>query len=1541
VQQADIVAALMSQTGGLAPSQSTTFAELGDLRRALASSVAAGQVPKDIGTPLYPAPADTNLEKELTYLAANPEPPASLVAGPGTSLRVVRRSTPVSPSAISAIASASSSNWTAGLQPSRTFGPFADQFGQPWWFDVFTFSSQLEVRRTVSADDFLILPKGVKVSAIVDRFQIPAGTVWIAASQFSPSAPDASFVGIRVKSGQMTIAGVTGFTDPLIVPLGATVTLTIEPDPLSQAGPASGSGEDATNAAATFPVSATFVFGAAGITSITAGVAAVTAYGSTVHLTRNGTVPSYDAVIGQILVPFDPDLANFNIASVASTAFQPSGAGAITTAAWAFTPTPASTVSAGATAGTGTLALVLQNGVTATWPGLDGGSVSLDQTYLEFDGSQLLLFAPAASGARVGQTFQLWNDSVLQGRCEVDVRYSKAFVLALFSDRHGFDAVLAAGMAQALIDRPMSAGGLRLQPNLPADVILLQSAGETRLSLFSTAQPDQSGQRMSLALSNGLITTSLPDTLVVSGFLASPGTVDQGSLSLLFRPYQLLPALADPYAANFEPLIRDSPVAALQLRVTVTWAEPTTPTLAFAFVPAPTAEQLDELLPQPRNIRDGDTLLELFNQWVGGNAFQQLALLDVSSNADQLGVALGVPHGDTGSYEFTIVDLALTTAGANARTFLLPQFQWEPIYNKFNPQIPSVPEGFLFSKNDGGPTLAGANSVTLMPIAPVSVATEIVNAFAQEQKTASVLFTLPFGIQAVAGFNPANTDYLAQPTLQLIAPDFGALRAARQLRLTAGTKFAHLTDSFFTVIQSYLEGRAQQTSNFAGQNPPDTLGPLGPVITTGASSFDSSFNARVPISQVDLSGYGATTFSRWLDATNPTIGITQVCFDGFNGRTSYYRVEMKSLLWPCLATVVRTITVERYGNGLPIRWDSGWIPTSDGHFIYPGVNKIHTGVVDGFYDIAEISDTDVFITLSSGTPMQAVYYDCNIGMKGVTRGAGTDGRVPAQRQLGFVQYIPADQSTGSVLTDVEVKELFDTPGMLGGSIDCSVLIGSSQHEMRITSVYAANAGANPTSKALEYALPIYGSPVLPAAGHWSVVKAMNTTNTVTTVDSALGIPLIQQDALALRWAEPSQMFSTDPEFDYALLFSSETQKILFPRLQVEPLASDLTSVLPPLIADPYSQLNTSGLFPLLPQAIPFPSASFGLTSAGGLLKLSPDPFTIPVVGRVQSLIDVSSWADNLDYSDAEGTATQFIVNSASNWTVDASPMRQKLRFPLVGDILSIVHQIHSPVDDLTSFTNPGFEFSGLFKPVTDVFDMLEQWVPDLPGPLKVSASFSGATFQLSAVADFQIGDDDGNAIDVGIGKLSGELKAGANLTAELLKQTITGSVFLGITGSYQQEVFPAIYAGGQLSFQVGADQSGKTTLDFDAGTVGSVGGDIIPDVVSLEATVKYGFWMQVVDGNVAPGIDIGMDGRAKLLDGLLGFKLGVEGRALITRLSADPDHFCHLLGSILISGSIQVAWVVDERKSWEAQFDVNVGWQLIGAAAKLGLLPVP
>jgi hypothetical protein len=181
--------------------------------------------------------------------------------------------------------------------------------------------------------------------------------------------------------------------------------------------------------------------------------------------------------------------------------------------------------------------------------------------------------------------------------------------------------------------------------------------------------------------------------------LTTPTDLNQGVFSLTFRPYQVLPSLADPYAANFDALIRDSPVGGLQLQVTVKWPDPSAPALAFDLLPASAGQQIGELFPAARPIRQGDTLLELFNHWTTGNALQQLALLDVSSNADQLGVAFELADGDA---SFAFDNMALSTAGAQTKTFLLPQFQWEPMYNKFNKLVPGVPEGFLFCKTTEG-----------------------------------------------------------------------------------------------------------------------------------------------------------------------------------------------------------------------------------------------------------------------------------------------------------------------------------------------------------------------------------------------------------------------------------------------------------------------------------------------------------------------------------------------------------------------------------------------------------------------------------------------------------------------------------------------------------------------------------------------------------------------------------------------------------------------------------------------------------------------
>jgi hypothetical protein len=362
------------------------------------------------------------------------------------------------------------------------------------------------------------------------------------------------------------------------------------------------------------------------------------------------------------------------------------------------------------------------------------------------------------------------------------------------------------------------------------------------------------------------------------------------------------------------------------------------------------------------------------------------------------------------------------------------------------------------------------------------------------------LFTLPFGIRAVALLNPLDRQFSKVPQLEITVPRFDGFDGAPQLSLIAGTR----ADG-----QPWISGQAMQVEK--SMIPPSPSSALGAVI---GPNFNNAFTSGVPIERIALSGYGATLLSRWFLAKNADIGITQVALDAFNGRTAYERILMTTYLLPCFARMVRTITLERCGGGTVVRWDSGWLATTPGLFEHtpkPGdpPYTFHKCAVVGVYNIREVRDTDYIVTLSDGSALQAVYYDADIAIENAVRGADGNGRVPARRHLGFIQQLtlppvpPPGPITADLIKPVQLRELLDREGRLGGPVDCQMKIGNSPHEMKVTSILAANAGND------QFAVGPYGSPVLRAAGQWSVTRVNNGSGAVEPIDPARGIPLIR------------------------------------------------------------------------------------------------------------------------------------------------------------------------------------------------------------------------------------------------------------------------------------------------------------------------------------------------------------------------------------------------------------------------------------------------
>jgi hypothetical protein len=1507
MNRSDLVSALLAATGDLKPTGGSTNAELDDLRRALLNSFDTVPPPSAAS----PSPAPPALAAELNYLVAQH------ASSPAAPVRVAQRESPL--------------RIGEAVAPTRVFGPFANAADAPVWFDQFTLVKQLHVRRGAAGEDLLLLPAetprpGLHLGAQVN-ITIPAGSVWIVASLFSASAPAGSWAGMRIQGGTLTVRTHDPIaSDVLTLDPTENATLSVTLDRPATAGPASGPGAQATVTTATLPATVTFVIPPSGHLTVTAGDASFHAYSNSFALTHSAAAPSYDADLHQVLAPLSPSTHDWTTADVRSDLLIPAGSAHVTRAAWTLPVTTAAP--AGEAAGAGYLLVTLGPGVRAQWQGLDGGPAGLNLVNVLADGATLL-FQGVASALRASQTFDLWNDSTLE------IRFGKPFAMWFFSSRTGFDALQAVGTAQPHLDRPLASDGGRIDNPIDVTYALLEQPTGKELFLASNQTPDNARGPIALALTNALLTTTRIRQISLHGPLASPVRIDNGVLNLYFGLYQILPTLPDPYAANFEPILdRDTPDAAAAVHVQIAWPAPDAATMTVELTSA-TGTYTTVLPPTPPPSRT-NSLFGRFSSWLGQFPAGGMTLLDVSTNADQLGVNFLLT--DRANPPLTVEGLSLSTAALNVRSFLLPQFQWEPVTNVFNPRV-GDPAGVWPSKDDGSPALVGANSVRLVPIAPIPVASEVVRAY-QEGDATAALFTLPFGIEAVALLNRIDPSYLTPPHLELLQPALDGLAGAREISLRAGTAPGLNPFAPIATTRLLIAGAASQSDHLAGPPAKDTS-----VLGILQSSFNGSFGNNLPLSRIDLGGYGANVFSRWVNEAADAASITQVTFDAFHGRTAYERIQMVSILWPCQATMVRTITIERYGSGAVVRWDSGWIATTPGLFWRSDTKKtvFHPGAVRGMYNIREVRDTDQVINLVGDFPVQAVYFDADIEIEGAFRGQDGNKRVPARRQLGYIQQIPLDAGVKGVppLDTKALNQLFAIVGPIGGPIDCGINLGSSKHQIAITGLYAQPAP--PTA----FAVALQGSPALKGAGHWSVARVNNATQTVEPLAADAAVPVIREGPAQagpgmkpLRLADPADLFAPAPANDYALLFANHSQRILYARPKVEFADANFTSDLQPVLADPYAMLRAGGLFPKVSDAIPF-GARYPLSNASGALRFVPDAvkFTAAPGLNTRDLVDGIKWNAGLSYNGP------FAIDTANNWRVAIQGVSQKLSFDTPGEIMTVVHNVLSPTDDVESFPLPSVVLSPALSAATQILSLLQNLEPaadfaGLPNPLQVTASFSGAVFRLSVLADFAVQGEDGEPVDCGFGKLKGELQLGANLSAEVLKSKYSGNVFLSITGSYQQEVFPFIYGGGQLTFRISADDTGATTVELDACTMGSVGGTVIPFLMDLEATVKYGYVIQLDSGTFQPGIILGMDGRAKLLSGLLGFSFGVEGRLQVQRLSLPADPSVTVRGDMLVSGSVTVAWAIHERKSFHAQYTQKLDWKFF-LAAGAGFIPIP
>jgi len=745
---------LAKLSAGLAPTAATTAAELQIARGALARSLLQhAQDPTEAVTSLPVAPMSAPAPAEFAEFGRLLDEAEAAAAGPVP--LVVRRSLPAAIFGNPALVPAA----IAGMLP-QSIGPFVDQLGLLHWFDLFSPVQQTAITRVPAATPFLRLPLALPVGPMPTTLPVSAGSLWIAAQLLAPAAPVGGYVGIRISGGTVTFsAAPTVAAGGLQIAGTTTVTLTVQPD--SPAGPLGGGapGADGGAVVAAMPAEVTFVFTQAGASITAAGDTSLTVYGSAVALHWHPAAPVYEAALAQILIPLQPQATSFAAGSVLSALLRPAGTARITGGAWALPVTVAAPAQLGTAATAGLLALVLGPGLRVDWPGFAGGPAGLQSVFLLGAGGMLALLAAIRSTNRFGGEIDLWRDTPASttARSTIDLTFPKDALIyytsiASFAGSNHVEIVACGALITAHIDRPLAADGGRLGPTLPGALTLYETTTlKEALIVGQAPQAPAPPPPIALALPNALLVTTPPTLLLAAGsFTVTPAQLDTGGLLLSFGLETLLPTLPDPYAANFLPG-RQAPNATAApssaVLATILWSPTAATQLHFSDVAlTPLSWHVMPLPATPAPEKQRDEFLRLFDDSLS-SANPTLFLLDVSSNADQLGVGMAIAPGTVApaptGQALSISGLDLMAPCLDLRVFTAPAVQWEPVVTIQNPNVlpfpfPS-PAGFL---DDGGPTLLGAADITLVPVAPAPLLDQVVSAY-DGGAAGAALFTLP------------------------------------------------------------------------------------------------------------------------------------------------------------------------------------------------------------------------------------------------------------------------------------------------------------------------------------------------------------------------------------------------------------------------------------------------------------------------------------------------------------------------------------------------------------------------------------------------------------------------------------------------------------------------------------------------------------------------------------------------------------------------------------------------------------------------------
>jgi len=1047
----------------------------------------------------------------------------------------------------------------------------------------------------------------------------------------------------------------------------------------------------------------------------------------------------------------------------------------------------------------------------------------------------------------IKQIFSCWEvSSENSASIPLSLSYQDVFPLIYYCHATEGEVLYAGCTGEIQPDRPVFAEGSHIAMKDLEGWVVFQAKG-TEIKITALLGNPEALQKPSkpLALENALMVVSQPTGLILEGTLSTqnPNNIEKGQITLPQGLLRWKPILPDPYVSNIQggwhigeraTVSEHSTKFASVLYAQISWEQPDKPIVTFkgdlilstgVGIKPPSNPTIKSL---PVQI-DERTLGEIKKHEIDGQqrenkdeidrTFDQLEkrlsgwkLLDVSTNMDLIGVSVSpsifgsrdklsmaaiVSNQQPTNHAFVVKDMAVNTPLSLVHVFTVPQVQWEPVRTLPEDQniaaLGWFPE-YLGSATDGGPTRLFGMSQALSPIIPDVVVRQIREDFIQGNRAAA-LTTLSFGLKAAISLLPQNSPTRNADSLDILQPEFPQkkMKGGIQINLMAESgnpKSDSRSPGFEGFMAQTLNGYELFTGTELG------LSVLGATFQPDASvenQFNKEFaidgTARmVPVTRLDLSGYGASNFSEW-DNPGAMASIGKVQFKIMVGRTAFEVVKFVSKIYPWGTTVTRSVTIERRSGGGVIRRDSGWQATQAGIFdfrvpveIPDNPYEFRPGVFRGCFDLNNIrpasNDIIEFIDPNPDyidpdpnyvykVELAPVYFDANVQLDGQE-----DGTIFSKGVLGFIQLEPKPDTKPEswkprLLSAAALRQLITEQGAIGGPIDATLNIGNSGFRFRATRFevdVTDNAGAS------NFIGVVRGQPALPNNGSWSVVKMAAPGNVAdpqeaVSADVSRGTPLFIENswnppsgnimdvngtAGPYRFADPADLFAPQPRYDYGFMQNTGSQAFLFRRPVIVPGKNEISSNLKPAFADPFAMLTSKGVFPPIANSIEFPTANYKLLiqSDTGKLRLNTpvhlNNLRIPLIvaqdGGDQIAIeyDQSDLRINLNYDDWDVELDNFFIWTSLMGISKFSGTRFSLRAGTSkqSKLVNVQSLLKPEIQDALNFL-PGMGSPadvgdidlGMTNAIREVsvHTRFKREIEILPAPNELKIEFSGST----------------------------------------------------------------------------------------------------------------------------------------------------------------------------------------------------------------------